>query len=166
MLFANWVMWLLFTFPRTPSPQQSFRLRSPFQPCTSRWWWRKKLFDCRSLWKGDFSNVTDFLKSEHTTSELTCKFQSLTVSFKASPQKICFQTHRVTDVLSSLPPSKPLSLFCYRGFQSLFALLTFKHLCNPQSASQGACTDARGHHWARSEVLSHHVSFYQEAVFK
>lgn len=160
-------MWWLFTSPRTPSPQQSFRLQSPFQPCTSRWWLRKKLFDCRSLWKEDFSNVTDFLKSEHTTSELTWKFQSLTASFKASPQKICFQTHRVTDVLSSLPPPKPLSLFS----EFLFGLLTFKHLCDPQSASQGACTDARGSmlsawHWAHSEVLSHHVYFYQEAVFK
>lgn len=153
-------MWWLFTSPRTPSPQQSFRLRSPFQPCTSRWWLRKKLFDCRSLWKEDFSNVTDFLKSEHTTSELTWKFQRLTASFKASPQK----ESQMCCHLYSL-----LSHWAFSEF--LFGLLTFKHLCDPQSASQGACTDARGSmlsawHWAHSEVLSHHVYFYQEAVFK
>lgn len=37
------------TSPHTPSPRQSFHLRSPFQPGTCRWWWRTKRTDSHSL---------------------------------------------------------------------------------------------------------------------
>lgn len=40
---------MLLTSQHTLSPRQSFHLRSLFRPGTSRWWWRKRRTDYRSL---------------------------------------------------------------------------------------------------------------------
>lgn len=40
---------MLLTSPHTPSPQQSFRLRSLSPPGTCRWWWTMKRIDSHLL---------------------------------------------------------------------------------------------------------------------